>query len=786
VAHPIVSVTICAYNSLRYIDETLQSVFAQTFQDFEIIVVDDGSTDGTADHIEREYPDERLKLIRQPNQTLRVARPVAVAHGAGEFIAFLDHDDVWLPEKLERQVAAARGSPQAALIFSDCFIIDEAGRTLARLSDQYDLGAIDLTATRGHLELLRRGCFVAYATAFARTSAVRAVGGFSRTYQYVSDYDLWLRLARRHQLKCITDPLAKYRVHETQFTQRHSDITLSEHTGLLWPIYRSASYPPVVRSAIAGMLFGQHRVAFGLLLKQRRFAAAARAAAGVYRYPAHLRDYCRYRLATTALGPPVRRVKRSYRSAIGVKTRAAPDRPPLTSNAHVWIDGSPLAGAQTGYFNLVSELIRRVARPESASSGVHVFANAAGRAALLERLGGDGASIRFHPIGWRALHWSQIHGLLVCWPAQLTGMLVAVAAVALALWVAHPLAVTSAILLVAVYFAAILDELRVRIADASGRSRQSYTARVVRLLWRRLPGPRRRAPAPNTVEVIVWRGRFRWRDSHRIAIVQDVTTRIHPGLHTEGNVAEFNEYLGYSERHAHTIATVSEHSRKDIIDGVAVCPDSVIVMPMPVHPQYHEPHFSRGYVASHGITTPYVLSVATIEPRKNLRRLVRAFHLLKDEDAARDHVLVLVGPAGWDAGFHAFLVESDAYPRVRMPGFVPLEHLPSLYHFASAVICPSVYEGFGIPVMEAMCSSGVVLASRVSSLPEVLGDDGLLFEPYDTEDIARVLLHALELPASAAASYRKRCRQRAEAHLARLAQEHLLPAPRLASVIAVS
>ena len=650
-AHAIVSVTICAYNSLRYIDETLQSVFAQTFQEYEVVVIDDGSTDGTADHIEREYPDARVKLIRQPNQTLRVARPVAVAHAAGEFIAFLDHDDVWLPEKLERQVAAARASPAAALIFSDCFIIDAAGRNLGRLSDQYDLSALDLTASRGHLELLRRGCFVAYPTAFARTSAVRAVGGFSRTYQYVSDYDLWLRLARRHQLKCITDPLAKYRVHETQFTQRHSDITLSEHTALLWPIYRSASYPPAVRSAIGGMLFGQHRIAFGLLLRQRRFATAARAAAGVYRYPALLRSYCRHRLATTILGPPVRRVKQSYRGAIGISTRSAPDRPPLTSNAHVWIDGSPLAGAQTGYFNLVSELIRRVARPQSSSSRVHVFANAAGRAALLERLDEDAASIRFHPIGWRALHWSQIHGLLVCWPVQLMVMLLAVAAVALAIWVAHPLVVTSAILLVAVYFAALLDELRVRVAEASGRGRQSYSACVARFLWRRLPGPRRRAPAPNTVEVIVWRGRFRWRDSHRIAIVQDMTTRIHPELHTEGNVAEFDEYLGYAERHAHTIATVSEHSRKDIIDRAAVCPDSVIVMPMPVHPQYHAPHFSRAYVTGHLITTPYILAVATIEPRKNLRRLVRAFHLLKEEDAARDHVLVLVGPPGWDPGF---------------------------------------------------------------------------------------------------------------------------------------
>jgi glycosyltransferase involved in cell wall biosynthesis len=90
--------------------------------------------------------------------------------------------------------------------------------------------------------------------------------------------------------------------------------------------------------------------------------------------------------------------------------------------------------------------------------------------------------------------------------------------------------------------------------------------------------------------------------------------------------------------------------------------------------------------------------------------------------------------------------------------------MPSLYHFASAVICPSVYEGFGIPVMEAMCSSSVVLASRISSLPEVLGGDGILFDPYVAQDIAGALLRALTMSPTDAA-----------AHLTLLAAEGPLP-----------
>jgi glycosyltransferase involved in cell wall biosynthesis len=767
------------YNASRYIEETLHSVFAQTRQDFEIILVDDGSTDGSVELVERTFRDPRITIVRQPHQTLRVARPAAVARANGEFVAFLDHDDLWLPDKLQRQIAAARATPEAALIFSDCLIIDGSGHTIGRLSDQYDFGTIDLSGTRGYLELLRRGCFVAYPTAFARRAAIGAVGGFNQAFQYVSDYDLWLRLARRYQLNVIAEPLAKYRVHPTQFTQCHSDITLAEHGALLRPVISSASYPPHVRRALEHNLFGQHRVAFGLLLGQRRFSLAARAALGSCRYPVPLRQYCRHRLATSPIGPVMksglaacRRLRNAISRARGVTNDSQ------NSNAtptHVWIDGSSLGYEQTGYFNLLSELIRSLAQHQSPPCIVHVATQASGRTALLVRLGADGAALQFHRIGWRAVHWSHIHRLLFGWQAQLLLTLLSVIAIAYGAATASSIALGLASVMIAGQAAVLLDELIAEGSAVFRRPRLQQAARIVRFLWRKLPAPRRRASASNTVEVLFWRGRFKWRDSHRVAIVQDLTTLIYPELHPRENVVEFDEFLGYVQRHAHTIVTVSEHSRQDIIERLTVCPDRVSVVPMPVHPQYVRPQFRQGFVACHGITGPYVLSVGTIEPRKNLRRLVKAFELLKEEAAAKDVTLVLVGPPGWDAGFQEFLIGMDVRRRVRVTGFVPIEHLPSLYHFASATIAPSLYEGFGIPVLEAMCSSAIVLASRISSLPEVLGKHGIYFDPYSTEDIARALLTALTLSPADAASYRRQCRQRADAHLDRLANEVPLP-----------
>jgi glycosyltransferase involved in cell wall biosynthesis/GT2 family glycosyltransferase len=748
---PLVSINMCTYNSSKYVRQTLQSVFAQTLQNFEIVIVDDGSTDGTPELIAREFPDARIKIVRQQHVTLRLARPIALAHSEGDYIAFLDSDDLWTVDKLERMVRAADDAPDAGLLFSDCEVIDAAGVPTGRFfSDQFDYAAIDLRGTNGHLELLRRGNFIASPAPLAPAAAIRAVGGFNHAYRHVNDFELWLRLARRFPLKFVDAPLAYYRVHDGQFTQRRWEITLPEQCSLLHPIIRSSSFPPDVRIALGDNLLGQHRLAVEGLRRQRRHRLALKAALGAVRYPDRLRDSFRHRLHQTRFGfaaevgiaaalvmkdlfakgrRDMRRVLRAPRR-LARWWRGQPR--PAPARLHVWVDGTSLGRARTGYFNFLAELIRQLARRRDDGIVVHVTTQASGRAALVQRLAQDLEGVRFHGCGWRAAHWSQIHH---------------------ALFGGQP---------------------HSRLAESFGHSRLRYSARLVRFLWRRFPAPRWHTEE-SAVEIVVWRGRFRWRNSHRIAVVQDLTTRLRPELHTPGNVAEFEEFLGYVQRHAHTIATVSNHSRRDIIDRVMVCPESVNVLPMPVHPQYEQPQFSRGFVAAHGITMPYILCVSTIEPRKNLRRLIKAFELLKHEEAAKEHVLVLAGDAGWDPTFHEAIVQSDVYRRLRIAGFVPLDHLPSLYHFASAVVYPSLYEGFGIPVLEAMCSSAVVLASRESSLPEVLGPDGMQFDPYSTEDMAAAILRAITLPLAEQDAYRRRCRRRAEAHLEKVAREGPLP-----------
>ena len=709
---PTISVAICLFNSSRFIDETLASVFAQTFRDYELILVDDGSTDGCADAIERRYRDRNLTMIRQEHRGLSIARRLAIASATGKFVAFLDSDDLWFPDKLERQIAAANSNPSVALLCSDCLRIDEHGAYLGRISDDYALAGVDLTGSRAYAELLRRGCFVWQSTVLARTDVLKSVDSFNPIYPYIADYDTWLRIARRYPLHYMPDVLAKWRVHAKQFTNRCPDITLADHRKLLGPLYRTASIPQPIRVSIGARVFGQHLVSCRDLVKQKRFAQGARAAIGMFSYPRPLLASCRKAIAEApVVGRGLRTIYRSVRHVIR-HLKSNPARAPQITQPHVWIDGSMLGVTQTGYFSLVSELIRTLVTRHSCT--VHVETSASGREALKQRLHGDAAGIEFHESGWRANRW------------------------------------------------------------ISGSTSSRFSARTMRWLWRRLRAPRGHPPQPDTIEVVVWRGYFRWAHSRHIAIVQDLTTKIHPELHTAGNVAEFEQFLGYVHRYAEDIVTISEHSRRDILDRLSVFPDSVSIMPMPLDPCYVNPQLNRAFVTVHGIHQPYVLCVGTIEPRKNLRRLVRALELLKDEDAVRDHILVFAGPQGWDEGFARFLIESDIYPGIRTLGFVPTEHLPSLYHFASAVVYPSLYEGFGIPVFEAMAASGIVLAASTSSLPEVLGD-GITFDPYRADAIAAAILQALSMTPQEAIAYRRRCRLRAEVLLKRSAEMSPLP-----------
>jgi glycosyltransferase involved in cell wall biosynthesis len=209
-AAPAVTVLMPVRDGARFLDEALDSVFAQTFEDFELLVVDDGSTDSTPDLLARRQ-DPRLRVVPAAGRGLVAALQQGLTATHRPYVARMDADDVSEPQRLERQVGIAQERPRAALVGSWVTVIDESGRTLR--SDVLPTRHTDLAR-----RLLLRNSF-AHGSVLLRREAIEDVGGYRDDYGANEDYDLWRRLARSWELACVPEPLYRYRVHGAAVTQ---------------------------------------------------------------------------------------------------------------------------------------------------------------------------------------------------------------------------------------------------------------------------------------------------------------------------------------------------------------------------------------------------------------------------------------------------------------------------------------------------------------------------------------------------------------------------------------
>ncbi len=206
---PIVSVVIPAYNAASTIRETMASILNQSFVDFELIVIDDGSTDDTAKVIQ-EFRDGRIVYVHQRNQERSVARNNGISRAKGKYIAFIDADDLWLPSKLEQQLALLEAQQDLGLVYCDVFHFDDlTGKDRLLFSDIRRL-------YRGKIELhlLLKNCFVQSPTAVVPKRLFDRAGLFDPNLVPVEDWDMWLRIAALYPIDYVDEPLARYRVHK--------------------------------------------------------------------------------------------------------------------------------------------------------------------------------------------------------------------------------------------------------------------------------------------------------------------------------------------------------------------------------------------------------------------------------------------------------------------------------------------------------------------------------------------------------------------------------------------
>ena len=238
---PLITVAICCFNGERYLERTLNSVLAQDYPNFEIVIIDDGSSDGTRSIIER-FAD-RNKCIRaffRSNHGLPASRNYSFGKAKGEWIAIIDQDDLYYPTRLSRQIEMARSYPTAGLVFCNVHYIDE---TDAVIDDYLSVFALPDSyipnRDAGNL-LLRLGCFSASASCLIKRETVQVIGAFDESIAYACDYDYFIRAGLEVDFAYTRDSLAAWRKHAGQATSTYSKRD-HEIRSVLWRYTRHTS-----------------------------------------------------------------------------------------------------------------------------------------------------------------------------------------------------------------------------------------------------------------------------------------------------------------------------------------------------------------------------------------------------------------------------------------------------------------------------------------------------------------------------------------------------------------
>lgn len=240
---PLISVVIPVYNGSNYMREAVESVLAQTYTNYEILLIDDGSKDNTWEIIQeyvQKYPD-KIRGFHKENGGVSTALNLGIAEMKGEWFAWLSHDDLWLPEKLEKQVAFMNLCPSGGLYYSGYYYINETGDILEAKDGAFFPSSINVAVLLGKN-------YINGITVLIRKDCLDAVGGFDTQYRCVQDWDLWIKIALKYDIYLLPEKLAKNRLHSSQTGAKIPKKCLKEEVELRKKYSRMCNVDEVFRS----------------------------------------------------------------------------------------------------------------------------------------------------------------------------------------------------------------------------------------------------------------------------------------------------------------------------------------------------------------------------------------------------------------------------------------------------------------------------------------------------------------------------------------------------------
>jgi glycosyltransferase involved in cell wall biosynthesis len=266
---PEVSVIIPAYNSARYLRDAVDSVLAQTFKDLEVLVIDDGSTDDT-ESVMRRYGSP-VRYIPQQNGGVSAARNRGIGESLGTYVAFLDADDVWYRDKLERQMAALKKQARCRACCSAFTVVDSELEPIGVTRSQQREPTLEGLLTCGNL-------VGTPSTVVSERSLFENAGRFDTTLSQCADWDMWIRLAAETDFLYIDRPLAAYRQHPANMS-RNPSLLERDSLAVLEKGYARQSLPAGLREHRRAAFARNYMVVAGAYLHARRYRDSARCTA---------------------------------------------------------------------------------------------------------------------------------------------------------------------------------------------------------------------------------------------------------------------------------------------------------------------------------------------------------------------------------------------------------------------------------------------------------------------------------------------------------------------------
>ena len=225
----VISIILCCYNSEKYLKETLQSIVDQTFKNWELIIVNDGSQDNTS-IILSEFVNSnkhlRITLINQNNQGLANSRNNAIEIANSNWIAIIDHDDLWLPEKLEIQYDLINKNKNCFLFFSDFYLFNnesiKSRFEVSKEKDGFIPYKLNLNKINGYRNLIKYGCFIGSSTVIFNKEVLKLVGNFDSSYRFITDYVFFIKISEKFDIHASPELVSKWRSHSDQATLKMS------------------------------------------------------------------------------------------------------------------------------------------------------------------------------------------------------------------------------------------------------------------------------------------------------------------------------------------------------------------------------------------------------------------------------------------------------------------------------------------------------------------------------------------------------------------------------------